>query len=809
MKRPLTGLAVIYAIGIWIGSLTNWPPSLLLVLWTALFVAFLLLHRTRWSLPVLFLTIFTTGAYAYRHATAVSPPNNISKLVERRDQNLELRGVIVSDTGFREEAAGEEDADRLRFKLALQAIKTAEQWQPAMGTLLMFVSAAREPEPLRYGDLIECSAILRVPPPAHNPGTFDWGDWLARQNIQFTATIRRDDTCRVLAHDNGNRVAALSQQLRDRFERALRFGLETEPELAGVLAGMVIGERSEIPADTYADFQRTGVFHIFSVSGLNVTLVAVVVMAALRLWRVPRRWSGLASIPVLVLYVLATGGRPGAVRTLVMTCVLLVGWSLVRPVDFLNGLAAAALAILLWDPRQLFDGGFILSFGAVTSLVTLTPPLEKRLGGWLARDPFLPERLVPPWQRWLATPRRWVVRAVSGSVAAWIGLLPLMAVYFNLFSPISIVANVAVIPLLGAITALGMLAGALFGVWDWVTLTFNNANFFLLGTMIHIVKWLGRVPQGHWFVQAPPLWLVWVYYALGVLLLSQAISWRRRQLAAIIGAPAIIAAMFVQSWRQEAVELTVLDLNDGACVFLNVPGETHDVLIDGGSDWGARQVVMPFLRSKGVDRLGAAILTRGDKAHAAGLTVIAAEMPVAQAAHTGMRSRSKYYAAWLDKMRVRQIPVRTLLAGEELTLGNDVRVRALYPPAGPAAARSEDNALVLALEYGPTRVLLMSDAGETVEKLLTNSGSDLQAQIIVKGRHGKESSCTPEFLRAVRPEVAVLVVNTRPSDRYIEPGLPQRLSRRAIAVYRTDEAGAVTIRLTARGYTIHTHMRPD
>ena len=117
-----------------------------------------------------------------------------------------------------------------------------------------------------------------------------------------------------------------------------------------------------------------------------------------------------------------------------------------------------------------------------------------------------------------------------------------------------------------------------------------------------------------------------------------------------------------------------------------------------------------------------------------------------------------------------------------------------------------DNSLVLAVEYGPTHVLLMSDAGESAERRLLASGGDLRAQLIVKGRHGREPSCTDAFLDAVRPEAVVVAAALRPIDRYPDPELRERLQPRGVRLIRTDEAGAVTIRLTKRGYTLSTFL---
>jgi competence protein ComEC len=801
MKRPLTGLVVLYAVGIWLGSIVNLTWPMLGAMAGVLLVVSLCLQRSRYSLAPLLLAVVCAGMFAYRFSTANRSPMDIANLADHRDQNVSLRGVIVSDPGYREAegADAEPTGDRHSFRLDVEAVNGA----PATGRVLVFISSTREQSPLHYGDRIDCTAILRVPPPSRNPGTFDWQRWLARQRIQFTATVRKTDTCTVLAVGQANPVMALSQRVRERFEKALQAGLEKEPALAGVLAGMVIGERSEIPSDAYEDFQNTGVFHVFAISGLHVGIVTVVVVIALRLLRVPRRWCGLVAIPLLVLYVFATGARPGAVRALVMAGVWLIGWMLVRPADGLSNLAAAALAILLWQPAQLFDGGFILSFSVVLALLTITPRILDALKRWIARDEFVPGELTPRWRLWLERPAMWFVQLLACSLAAWIGLLPLMAVYFHLFTPIGILANVLVVPMLGFIISLGLASAAVYGAWPWLAATFNNANFFLLGVMMHGVEWLARLPGGHQFVQAPPSWWVAAYYVLLALLLSRLPRLFKR-VAVSVAAIVVGAGVVFIGWPKDVVEITALDLPDGMAVFVNAPGERHDWLIDGGGDWSGERVVVPYLRGQGVDRLESIVLTRGDKAHAGGLNSVVQRIPTGQALHGGTGSRSKFFWDWLGQMRQQRLPLATLREGDERTITGDLRLRVFNPPRDSSYTRSDDNAVMLLLEFGASRILLTSDTGARVERRLLQNHTDVRAQVIVKGRHSNEISCTDEFLDVVRPEAVVQCVNPRPTDRYIQPELRDRLRQRGITYYRTDDSGAVTIHLARDGYAIYT-----
>jgi competence protein ComEC len=325
--------------------------------------------------------------------------------------------------------------------------------------------------------------------------------------------------------------------------------------------------------------------------------------------------------------------------------------------------------------------------------------------------------------------------------------------------------------------------------------------------MVRGVDWLGIVPFGHRFIQAPPAWFVWIYYGIGVLVLTKWISAKRRRLIAALVVPLMIVALFVHEGPSNKVDLTVLSLSDGASIFARVLGSHHDLLIDGGGGWDGMHVVVPFLRSEGVNRLADAVLTCGDKAHAAGLTVVTSEVGAHEAVWSGILSRSKYCSEWVDKIKARKIPLRSVEAGDDISPVPNVHIRVLNPPPGVVASRADDNSLVLAVEYGPTRVLLMSDAGATVEKHLLRDNADLRAQVIVKGQNGKEPSCTADFLDAVRPQTVVQVVNTSDTHHYPEPALRDRCAQRGITYLRTDDDGAVTIRLTKNGCEVKAFLK--
>ena len=210
---------------------------------------------------------------------------------------------------------------------------------------------------------------------------------------------------------------------------------------------MTLGWKPALTNEVYEPFMRSGTMHIFAISGLHIALIAGILAGLLRMFQVPRIGCGWVVIPLIWFYTAATGWQPSAIRSTVMMSIIIGGWALKRPSDLVNSLAAAAFIILLWDPQQIFGASFQLSFLVVLSIALLVPPLDAARDRLLRTDPLLPAELLPRWRRWLETPLRWVTTSLAVSLAAWLGSLPLTAYYFHLLSPVTLLANLCIVPL--------------------------------------------------------------------------------------------------------------------------------------------------------------------------------------------------------------------------------------------------------------------------------------------------------------------------------------------------------------------------
>ena len=253
-----------------------------------------------------------------------------------------------------------------------------------------------------------------------------------------------------------------------------------------------------------------------------------------------------------------------------MMSVVLGGWALKRPGDLLNSLFAAAFLILLWDPRQLFEASFQLSFFVMLTIGLLLPKLNDLSDKLLKHDPFLPAELIPRWHRALVWAGRMLARYLSLSLAAWIGSIPLSALYFHLFSPISPLANLIAVPL-GTFALMANLGALICGTWlPFATGLFNNTAWFFMAGMTDVSEWSTKIPGSYFYVAAPSWISVGVYYALLVVVLGDCLKTNRRKIFATAILALIVLIYFLrwESSRNE-VRLTVLPLSGGDAVFVN------------------------------------------------------------------------------------------------------------------------------------------------------------------------------------------------------------------------------------------------
>ncbi|WP_415908756.1 ComEC/Rec2 family competence protein [Oleiharenicola sp. Vm1] len=337
--------------------------------------------------------------------------------------------------------------------------------------------------PVASGEYRFTGVVEALPPPDGNDRNF--AAYLASLGVRVR--IVRGHLSEELRAPTG--FQRFCESAQDRLGASLRRGLERHPEIVSLYLAMLLGEKAVLSAEQQNAFMRSGVFHIFSISGLHVGVIAMAILSALQLLRVPRRTAVIAGLAVLWLYVEITGGSAPAVRSFLMIAFWLGSRVFRLPSNPLAALAAAALATLLLDPRQLFATGFQMSYSVVAALLVMGLPLAER---WQARwQPWrdLPEVSWRPWQRWVRDRGRELLGGLAITWAATLASAPSSIGYFGLFSPGALVANLVIIPLSSLAIVAGFLAmlGGLAHLGPLV-LVFNHAAALLIRAMDGLVQ---------------------------------------------------------------------------------------------------------------------------------------------------------------------------------------------------------------------------------------------------------------------------------------------------------------------------------
>jgi competence protein ComEC len=740
---PLVPLAAVFAGGVALAPVVTSPVAW--IAWAAaglLGAVLALLARPAAAAPAVLVAVAAVGAV--RALVLPLPADHVGRLELPRASRIEGR------------LAGEPTrwtAERARLSLEVERVDD----EPRSGRVQL--TAYGVLPALTAGQRIALDARLDRPIGFRNPGTFDYGEYLIRHGVVVVGTTRGD---RILALEP--EAPPWPVRVRRQALAAMREALP--PTSAALLAGLLLGDRTGLPPDVDTAFRRAGVYHVLAVSGFNVALIASTVWALLTLARAPRRAAALGAIVTVLGFAAIVGPEPSVIRATIMAVLILCALLLEREASVLNGLALAAIAILAVRPVDLHDPGFQLSFAATAGLV---------LAGGVPRT--APSRL--------ARIRGWIVAALVASAAAQLAVLPITLTHFNQVSTIGVIANLAVVPLAGLATVLGLLAVAVGALSATVATWLYSGVWPVLLLLRGAVALAAAVPGAVLHLPAPgPLAIVGYVVALGLGLAARHLRATRRALArrlALVALAMALASALLALWpvlrsADGRLHVTVLDVGQGDAIVVEGP-DGRAVLVDAGAggpyrlDAGER-VVAPFLWNRGILRLAAAVVTHADIDHAGGMAAVRDGFTIDQ--------------AWDGTPGL-----------APLALGG-----ATVTPLASALGGRNDAARVLRIEFGQASILLASDIEAAGEQALIASGAVLRATALKVPHHGSRTSSSPEMLNAVRPAVALISVGARNSYGHPDPGVLTRLTAAGSDVYRTDRDGALLLETDGHVLTV-------
>lgn len=674
-----------------------------------------------------------------------------ARLSHGLDPGLEGRDIMITGTVT---GMPDDQGRRTRFRLAVDRAERdgASVTVPAVVRLNWY--GTDRPD-IESGMRWRLGARLERARGFANPGTFDYALWLFRAGIGATGYVREPETARRLADAAGSSLAAGRERLRKHLQPLMPAGTG-----GGILMALALGHRGGIAPEDWDVLRATGTTHLVAISGLHIGIVALLGFQCGRLvWRVagplrrlgPRpviqAWIGLAAAAA---YAALAGFALPTVRALLMLTVALATIVLRRRARPLEGLATAAVAVLLFDPLAPLGSSFWLSFGAVAAILYL---VTGRVGP-------------------VARAQRWIGLQLGITIV----LTPLLLGFFGQASLVAPLTNLIAIPWISLVVVPVTLAGTtVAAVWpDCAQLLFALADSALT-PLWRLLRACAHWPLAEWHGARPTLPLLLLALAGVILLIAP-----RGMPGRGAGALALLPLLLWHPARPDegGLRLDLLDVGQGLAAVVRT--RDHTLVYDTGARFSARfdagsAVVVPFLRAQGVRRIDALVLSHLDNDHAGGRDAVLRELAPA--------------TVWSSAPHRLERESRLCGRGRGWTW-NGVAFRFLHPDPDDALT-GNDASCVLRIDAPGGSMLLPGDIEATAEWRLLARGAELDADVVVAPHHGSATSSTPAFVRAVDPEHVLYAVGYRNRWDFPRPEVVRRWS--PATGMGTDCAGAIRV----------------
>ena len=704
-----------------------------------------------------------------------TPADHIARSFTESPRIVRIVGVVASAPELAPRASGAlaefawDHGSVMRFLLDTRALEGIDGLTvPVSGRVWVRVSG--ESAPWRIGERVRLVGLGRAVGRPRNPGEPDWARWATARGIG--GTVRIDDPSLVTALPEDRSIVARARwgierwwgETRARARAVFRDAPGADEGTRALMGALVVGAREDGYQDVDRSFRRIGLSHVVAISGLHVSLLAGALIVLVRLTGDRPRLEAVALALALAFMIVIVPARSPVLRAVLIVIALRAGRLAGRRWDGLNMLGWVAAAVLAWQPTELWNPGFQLSFGIVGAMVWLVAPVRDRI---LPRDMDPDHRTPAQWAL------RWLLDVVIAGIVAWTVSAPAVAAHFGNASPAAPILTIVVLPLVLVAVVAGYAAVAaelVLGAWAAPMVSVAlGAGDWLLGA----VRWMERIP-GAW-INLGWIGAAWAASATVLILLW---LWRGRWRSPVAWA-ACIAIIAWGLWgiatkgpgRGVALRIDALDVGDGSSYLLRAGNRA--IMFDCGSRWfGIGERTIPdAIRALRSPRVETVIVSHHDTDHYAGLIDAAPVMGVRRVIVTPQFLEGASAAGdgpgaiTIDRLRSMGIAIETVSVGDAIEIGGGIRLEVLWPPADLSASGDNDTSIV-ALARVPTptgerRVLLTGDIERDAVERIEALHPDLRADIVEAPHHGSARMFSFRFVQRLDP--AIVIQSSGPS----------------------------------------------
>lgn len=636
---------------------------------------------------------------------------------------------------------------------------------------------------IKFGDYIKINAKIELPSKVRNYMGFDYQRYLKSKKI--IATILDVENVEILDVNKANTAENIFNSVRNNIKKIM---YKLLPKDAKELAiGMMIGDREELDANITENFKNSNLTHMLAVSGAHISYV--ILGLNLMLKKTSNRFRKIFIICFLIFFVGVTDFTPSVQRASIMAILLLISTMLYRSQDTYTSIAFSGLVILIINPYSFFDIGFQLSFGGTIGIVLMYNNLMKRF-------------------KQKGKLKGYIVSSICVSVCANLIIIPIMSFNFNTVSLTFWISNLLAGPFLGVIIILGfcmyLISFVIFPVAKIISIPLK----YLIYILLVIVKYCSKIPFSSITIRTPYIFEILIYYIVLYLVFNYAkIKPYFKKLVVVIMIVILIANSCIYVKNHGKMIIYFIDVGQGDSTLIRT-AQSKIILIDGGGSENSsfnvgEKTLLPYLLDRKITVLDYVVISHFDTDHCGGILYLMEHIKVKNIIISKQGKESSNYNKFKNIVIDKGISVIFAKKGDKIKIDNETYMDVLFPSNNLISDNIlNNNSIVTKICYNNFSILFTGDVEEIAEKEICsqyNTTNKLKANILKVAHHGSKTSSTAEFIKMVKPQIALIGVGEKNKFGHPNDGVIQRLKNMNTKIYRTDKMGEIVIQINNMG----------
>lgn len=638
--------------------------------------------------------------------------------------------------------------------------------------ILINIKMSQDIPSIKYGDSLYIEGEFKQPEEARNYKGYNYKQYLKTKKIIGTVELEK---AKILKSSNGSFIHNIQKYIKDTINGTL-----TDEE-GNLLLAILLGDKDKLSEDIQESFKTSNLSHMLAVSGAHVSYIILGLTYVLQNSIIGKKNGKIVCIIFLLVFMAITNFTPSVTRACIMALLTLFSGIIYRKSDVYTNISVAALITLIFNPYNLLDLGFQLSYGGTIGIIIFIKRIQEKKSN---------SKVI-----------NYIKQMALVSIYANIIIIPIMMYHFNTVSFTFIISNIMASPILGII----VITGFLFIITSITVkpLTSLIAIFIkpILSILIKISQICSKLPFSNILVVTPYMFNVISYYAI----ILYCIKSKKNNKCKIIICLLIVLILinFIIYIFPQKLRIFFIDVGQGDSTLIITP-DKKTVLIDGGGsdsfDVGEK-VLLPYLLDRRILKVDYVLISHFDTDHCGGILTIMEKVKVKNIIISEQAEHSENYERFKKLMIHKKIRLIEVKKGDKIKIGRYSEFKILFPTSRLLSENPlNNNSIVAQFNYNNFKMLFTGDIEKLAEQqILKAEKAEIRADILKVAHHGSKTSSIPEFIKAVKPKIALIGVGKNNTFGHPNQQTIKNLENIKCRIYRTDLQGEIIIKIDQKG----------